>query len=150
MKARPATTRAPLPTRVLCVDDNPDMTAVMRIMIEAEPTMECVGCLESADGLLDAVRRLSLSPAVSPLVVVLDATMPGMRPLKVMNALAAEFPAIKTIIYSGHDDPAFIEQAMSAGAWGCVSKREEPETLMRAVRAAASGAACWQQTPRTG
>ena len=37
----------------------------------------------------------------------LDATMPGRSPLAVMSEMAAEFPAIRTIIYTGHDDAAF-------------------------------------------
>ncbi len=44
-------------TRVLCVDDFPDSTATLRLNIKSDPTMRCVGCLASADHLLEEVRR---------------------------------------------------------------------------------------------
>jgi len=131
--------RIPAPTRVLCVDDNADMTAVLRIMIDAQPTMECAGCLDSADDLVAKVRRVSPPPHV----VLLDATMPGQDPLLAMTELSREIPGIKTIIYSGHDDPEFIDRAMSAGAWGCISKRDDPDTVLRAVREVAAGRVYW-------
>jgi DNA-binding NarL/FixJ family response regulator len=129
------TTTTALPTRVLCVDDNHDMTAVMRMVIDAEPGMQCVGCLGSADKLRDEVRRLHAPPqGHAPLVILLDATMPGKSPFLAMTEVAAEFPDARTIIYSGHDDPAFIERALEAGAWDCISKRDDPEAIVRAVK----------------
>jgi DNA-binding NarL/FixJ family response regulator len=130
-------------TRVLCVDDSRDTAAVLRMLIDAESSMQCVGCLTTAGDLLEEVRRLSPPPDV----VILDATMPGKDPLASMSELAAQFPKIRTIIYSGYDDPELIDRALSAGAWGCISKREDPDTIMRAVRDAAAGNP-WRPRPR--
>ena len=55
------------------------------------------------------------------------------------NAWQRRIGAIRTIVYSGHDDPGFLERMRGAGAWGCVSKREEPDTILRAVREVAAG-----------
>jgi len=124
------------PTLVLCVDDNRDVTAVARLMIESDPTMRCVGCLDSADQLEEEVRRLG---ADTPLIVLLDATMPGKDPLEVMGRLASAFPRTRTILFSGYDDQSFIDRAVDAGAWGCLSKHDEPSALLRAVREVAAG-----------
>ncbi|MEK6701793.1 MAG: response regulator transcription factor, partial [Planctomycetota bacterium] len=133
------TSSSTLVTRVLCVDDNADITEVMRMVIDTEPTMRCVGCLASADHLVEKVRRMSPLPEV----VLLDATMPGKSPLVAMSELAAAFPEIRTIIYSGHDDPGFMEQAREAGAWGCVSKNDDPSAILHAVRRVTTGNALW-------
>ncbi|MFZ4574231.1 MAG: response regulator [Phycisphaerales bacterium] len=128
--------------RVLCVDDSRDITAVLKMIIDAEPDMRCVGCLLSADRLISEVRRLSTTPSTpstSSLVVILDANMPGKDPLKVMQELATGFPCVRTIIYSGYDDPEFVDRAIAAGASGCVSKRDEPEAITRAVREVDAG-----------
>ncbi len=135
----PATPSITSPTRVLCVDDNPDIIAVLRMIIDTDPTMRCVGGLESADRLIERVRRLGRPPDV----VLLDATMRGASPLTVMAAMAAEFPAIRTIFYTGNADPDFIDRAINAGAWGWVSKSEEPDTILRAVREVAGGNTWW-------
>jgi DNA-binding NarL/FixJ family response regulator len=125
----PTPTPTSTPTRVLCVDDNPDVTEVMRMVIDTEPRIQCVGSLASADQLAQTIRGMSPPPDV----VLLDATMPGKSPLVMTTELAAEFPAVRTIIYSGYNDPAFIARAKDAGAWGYVSKNDEPDVILRAV-----------------
>lgn len=121
------------PTRVLCVDDNPDVLAVLRMLIDSQTEMCCVGCLGSADGLIETVRRLSAD------VVLLDATMPGADPMVAITELAAAVPEARTIMFSGHDDAAFVDRAIGAGAWGCVSKGGEPTDILNAVRRVAAG-----------
>src|SRR5258705_7049319 len=84
---------------VLCVDDQPDVTATMRLVIDCDPKMRCVGCLASADHLVEEVRTLK------PDVVLLDASMPGRSPFEAMSELATRFPDVKAIVFSGYDDP---------------------------------------------
>ncbi len=118
------------PIRVLCVDDMPDVTACLQMLIASDPSMACVGCLASA---LDLPRQiLACEPA--PDVLILDATMPGTDTLETLRALAAECPNLRTIIFSGHDDPAFIDRVIDAGAWTCVSKSAPSTALLDAVR----------------
>lgn len=121
-------------TRVLCVDDSPDITGVLRYVISADPTMECVGCLHSAKELREQVVQLR------PDVLLLDATMPGEDPIEEMRALVREFPDVKAIVYSGHDGPEFTRRVMDAGAWGCVPKDGPPAAVLRAIGEAASAA----------
>ncbi len=142
MQAR-SVTQAP-PTRVLCVDDSPDVTAVMKLVIQTDPTLECVGCLGSADQLLEKVRRMNPPPHV----VLLDATMPGKSPLVVMKVMSVECPDVKTIIYSGHEDEAFLDRIRDAGAWGFVSKNDEADAILKAVHAVAAGNVFWPPTKR--
>ena len=128
---------------MFCVDDNADMLEMMRMIIDTEPTMECVGCLNSADRLIRSVCDLNPLPQI----ILLDATMPGKDPLTVMRKMAEECPSIRTIVYSGHDDGVIVDRAQSAGAWGFVSKREEPDAIVLAIRAVAAGKASWPKLP---
>lgn len=139
MDSRTATPFLTLPTRVLCVDDSHDVTLAMRMVIDTDARLQYVGCLASADRLVETARRMNPPPDV----VLLDATMPGKNPLAAMSEMAAEFPEIKTILYTGISDPAFIDRAKGAGAWGYVSKNEEPDAILRAVRKVAAGNAWW-------
>jgi DNA-binding NarL/FixJ family response regulator len=124
---------------MLCVDDLPDVAGAMRLIIESDPSMECVGCLGSANDLVAEVQGRSPMPDV----VVLDGTMPGRDPMQAMKELAAACPSTRTIIYSGHDDPDFVDRARDFGAWGCISKDAEPRELVRAVRDVAAGRPVW-------
>jgi DNA-binding NarL/FixJ family response regulator len=133
-----------LPTRVLCVDDNPDITAVMKLVIQTDEALECVGCLGSADQLMEKVRNMDPPPHV----VLLDATMPGKSPLVVMKEMSAGSPDVKTIIYSGHEDEAFLDRIRDAGAWGFVSKNDEADAILKAVHEVAAGNVWWPPTKR--
>ena len=119
--------------RVLCVDDLIQVREVLRVLVDREPDLECVGCKESADNLVNEARNLNAD------IVLLDATMPGCDPFGAMSELSRELPNVRTIVVSGRDDGAFIDRAMEAGAWGCVSKYDPPEAIVRAVREVAAG-----------
>lgn len=129
------------PIRVLCVDDNPDICTMLQLVLAAEPDMRWVGTLAAADELVAEVRRHTLMDA--PLVVLLDATMPGKNAIDALREVCELFPPVQTILYSGHDDQAFIERAMDAGAWGCISKDEPPPEIVRAIREVAAGRVWW-------
>jgi DNA-binding NarL/FixJ family response regulator len=121
------------------VDDCADVNEVVRMLVESDPTLRWAGSLESADRLNEAIRGMKPPPDV----VILDASMPGKDPLLALRAMTAEFPRVRAVIYSGHNDAGAIGRAMNAGAWGCVSKSEEPEAILRAVHEVAAGNVCW-------
>jgi len=124
---------AKAPIRVLCVDDSRDIGALCRRLVDAEPDMECVGVLESADALVETVL------ANGPSVVLLDLTMPGKDPLMAIREVAAAAPACRVLAFSGYDGPARIDNIIDLGAWGLVSKDSEPATIVEAIRRVARG-----------
>lgn len=131
--ATPAGDRVTDRIAVLLVDDSNDITEMMRLIFDGEPSTRCVGCLDSADRLIDEARSLR------PDIVLLDATMPGRLPFDAMSEMAQTLPQVRTIIFSGRDDPADVESALDAGAWGYLSKDADPSTILRAVRSVAAG-----------
>lgn len=131
-------------TRVLCADDNPGMIVAFGLLLDNEPSMVCVGTLNSADRLVEVARSMSPRPDI----VIIDARMPGRNPFEAVTDLSASVPAIRTLIYTGYDDEALMAQARAAGAWGCVSKQEEPEALLEAVREIVAGRMVWRDHPR--
>ena len=121
------------PTRVLCVDDNADVAELMRLAIDHETDMECVGCLGSADRLLDVAAETRAD------VVVLDATMPGRDPLDALREAHARLPAVRVLVYSGYDDQESVDRAIEAGVWGYLSKDAGPDRLVAAIRTIRGG-----------
>ncbi|HEX8875878.1 MAG TPA: response regulator transcription factor [Phycisphaerales bacterium] len=124
-----ASTSPPI-IRVLCVDDLVDVTAALRMIIGTDPSMLCVGCLSSANDLVAEI----LGRQPRPDVVIVDASMPGRDPLSAIAELATRCPETSAIVFSGHDDEAFIDRATRAGAWSCVSKSSDPKAILQAVR----------------
>ncbi|CAN5679367.1 hypothetical protein BH11PLA1_BH11PLA1_20280 [soil metagenome] len=119
-------------TRVLCVDDSPDMADVLARLVRAQPDFEVAGTLGSAEGLMDEVARRRVD------VVVLDLTMPGPDPISAIRALAESTPGCRVIAYSGYDDAETRAAVRAAGACELVSKTGDPTDLIRAIRRAAN------------
>ena len=143
VKDQPTPRAAPPPIRVLCVDDNADMLDMMQMIIDAEPSMQCIGCLKSADRLIQTILGMDEPPQV----ILLDATMPGKDPLVVLKKMTDSGHESRTLVLSGYDDAAFIKRTREAGAWGFVSKCEEPQAILQAVRNASEGKVMWPQAP---
>lgn len=121
------------PVRVLCVDDSEDLAEVIGILISRSPGLESVGSLPSAENLEQEIlsRRAD--------VVLLDMTMPGPCPLDALRHLTSTASPCRVIVLSGRDDPALIDEALDAGAWGFVSKHNDPAEIVSAVHEVAQG-----------
>jgi DNA-binding NarL/FixJ family response regulator len=119
--------------KVLCVDDNADLGRLYRIVIDGQPGMRCVGCLDAADGLIEEVERSR------PDVLLIDLTMPGKDPLAAIRELSVSHPETRAIVFSGLDDPATVDRAVEAGAWGYVSKSSEINDVLAAIRRVSGG-----------
>jgi len=126
------------PARVLCVDADPRISAMMRFIIDAEPTLKCVGCLGSTDDLVSEVRHFHEARVTSGgLVVLLDATAPGKSFVAVLAELA-ETPDVRAVIYNGPEDAAHAKQAQCARVWRSLPASAGPEAIMIALRDAAA------------
>lgn len=126
-------------TRVVCVDDNAGMIVALGLMISQESSLVCVGELPSADALMELVRGMEAKPHV----VIIDARMVGVDPFRVMRELASTFPGVRSIVYTGYEDPRVRRRARAAGAWGCIAKQEAPDAILHAVREVAAGRPAW-------
>ncbi len=119
--------------RVLCVDDSRDLTEALTMLLSCEHDMLCVGCLASADAVVEEVRRLKAD------VVIMDATMRGKNPFDAICELLAAVPQTRAIVFSAWEEAALLNKAVTAGASGLVCKTSDPETIVVAVREVAAG-----------
>jgi len=119
--------------RVLLADDHETVREGLRLLVNAQDDMQVVG--EAADGnaALEQVRE------VSPDVVVLDLTMPGMSGLTAAKALRGAEPPTAVVALTRHDDDAYVQELMSAGASAYVLKQSPSAELLTAIRVAAAG-----------
>jgi two-component system response regulator NreC len=119
--------------RVLVVDDHAVLRTGLRLMLEREEDMDCVGEAGSAEEALRAVER------VRPGLVLTDLEMPGMGGLEGVARLRERHPELPVLVLSMHDEPEEVRRAFEAGASGYVLKTAADEELVRAIRAVAAG-----------
>jgi DNA-binding NarL/FixJ family response regulator len=113
--------------RVLIVDDEEDMRALVRATIElANEGLSVAG--EAADGEA-AVERWR---AERPEVVILDQRMPGVDGLATAERILDEHPEQAIVLFSSYLDPDVTAEARRMGIRVCLSKdhiKQLPDVL---------------------
>jgi DNA-binding NarL/FixJ family response regulator len=123
-----------MPTiRVLLADDHAVLRAGLKLLLSAQSDMEVVG--EAADG-PGAVRS---AQATAPHVVLLDFSMPGPGAAHTIGELVRLEPRPRVLVLTMHDDPAYMQAALVAGASGYIVKKAADVELLTAIRAVHDG-----------
>jgi DNA-binding NarL/FixJ family response regulator len=121
------------PLRILLADDHVTVRRGLKLLIDGELDMEVVG--EASDG-TEAVQK---ARELSPDVVVMDISMPGMNGLAATRALKKIQPDAVIVTLTRHADHAYLQELLRAGVSGYVLKRSAPTELLHAIRATAAG-----------
>jgi two-component system, NarL family, response regulator NreC len=119
--------------RVLIVDDHAILRSGLRMLIEAQPDMTVVGEAENGN---EAIR---LAQEISPAVVILDVTMPEKGGLHAIHDILKNNSAVRILLLTMHEEPAFLRTALAAGASGYVLKKSVDADLLSAIRAVSKG-----------
>jgi DNA-binding NarL/FixJ family response regulator len=120
-------------TRVLLVDDHPLVRVGLARLIESEPTLMVCG----QAGSLAEVRGLIVQ--VDPDAVVLDLMLKDGSGLELLKSLLREFPHLRVLVLSMHDQRVYAERCIKAGARGYLMKEEASELAIQALRSVAAG-----------
>ena len=118
------------PVRLILADDHTLVRAGIRALLEKLPWVEVVG--EAGDGR----EVLNLVKLHRPDVVLMDITMPGLNGLEAAERMAKEFPDVRVIILSMHNNEEYYWRALKAGAAGYLLKKAatvELETALQRV-----------------
>jgi PAS domain S-box-containing protein len=113
--------------RLVIADDHEIVRRGVRALLLTQPGWEV--CAEAVDG-YEAVEKAKL---LSPDVVILDVSMPGMNGLEATRILRRISPLSEVLILSQHESAEMVRQAFSAGARGYVVKSSVGRDLITAV-----------------
>ncbi|HEX7998420.1 MAG TPA: response regulator transcription factor [Pyrinomonadaceae bacterium] len=119
--------------RVFLADDHAVLREGLKMLVNAQADMECVG--EASDGRA-AVQGVS---ELLPDVAVLDVSMPELNGLKATKRIRQCCPEAKILTLTRHTDDGYLQQLLKAGVNGYVLKQSASAVLLSAIRAVASG-----------
>jgi DNA-binding NarL/FixJ family response regulator len=122
------------PIRVFCVDDHAFLVEGLQARLSLARDMEFVGRLSTAEDLIAEVKR------TRPDVVLMDIEMPGPDPFEALEDLRRQCPKTRVIMLSAYVRDHYIDAAVNAGAWGYLSKHDDPDKILQAIRDVANGA----------
>lgn len=112
--------------RVLCVDDNPDLLALLQRHLKADYEVLTASDGESALAMLQAGPRFD--------VIISDLLMPGLYGVTFLNQARRISPETPSIILTGRDDPITRATARkSTGAEWLLFKPYEKSDLLGVV-----------------
>jgi len=118
---------------VVIADDHPVVRTGLRMLIDAEPDMTAVSEASDGAGILEAVRDHE------PDVALMDFAMPGTDAIGTISQIVKQSPRTRVVVLTMHEDPLYLDAALTAGASGYVVKSAADSEVLSAIRAVHQG-----------
>ena len=118
--------------KVLIVDDHPIVLSGCRALLAEAADMVM---LEARD----AATAMDVYDKERPDISVIDINLPDISGFELARRLQVRDPAARIIMFSMNDDPMFAAQAIEGGARGYVSKSDDPQAFLSAIREVYAG-----------
>jgi two-component system, NarL family, invasion response regulator UvrY len=119
--------------RVLIADDHPIFRQGLRHAFSEVSDMKVVGEAATVFEVLEKIRENSYD------IVLLDVSMGGNNTLDTLKQMKIECPKLPVLVLSVFPEDHFAIRFIKSGASGYITKEEDPDTLMAAVRKIAKG-----------
>ena len=119
--------------RVLLAEDHTIVRKGLRLLLDDQAGIQVIA--EAADGRL-AVR---LTEQLTPDVVLMDFSMPGLNGLEATRQILERVPGTKVLVLTRHTSQEYVDRILEAGASGYVVKKSAPEELVLAIQAVHRG-----------
>jgi DNA-binding NarL/FixJ family response regulator len=117
----------------MLADDHTLVRAGIRALLEKLP--EVVVVAEANDGR----EVFELVQQHQPQVILMDISMPGLNGLEATARVVKEFPQVRVIILSRHDNEEYFWQALKSGASGYLLKKAATAELSAAIHRVIGG-----------
>ncbi|MFV0369502.1 MAG: LuxR C-terminal-related transcriptional regulator [Hyphomicrobiaceae bacterium] len=121
---------------ILIADRNPVVRAGLQDFICKDGRFDVAPAVETGAALVD----LCLTKDVC--VGVIGWVLPDMTAIDLLELVKRRQLAARLIIYAGEDGAENLRRAVRAGAWGFISKNEDPAALLDTIATVARGRLC--------
>lgn len=118
--------------RVLLADDHQILRDGIRRGLESAGE-DVVGEADNGEEALELVR------ATSPDIVLMDLSMPVLDGVSATRRITEEFPEVRVVVLTMHDDPQRTRAALEAGAIGYLTKGTSFADVLDTLRRAMAG-----------
>jgi DNA-binding NarL/FixJ family response regulator len=119
--------------RILVVDDFEMFRQFVVELLGRRPELQVVG--EASDGLEALQRVVELRPDL----ILLDIGLPSLNGIEVARQMLSLVPESKIIFLTQETSADVVQEVLSLGAWGYVTKTKAQADLFAAVEAVLSG-----------
>lgn len=113
--------------KLIIADDQILFLKGLRLLIKTFDTIEIIAEAKNGEELLIAIERYT------PDIVLIDLKMPVMDGIEATKKIKENYPDLKIILLSMHNDESIINHIMKLGANSYLLKNEEPHILKEAI-----------------
>ena len=121
------------PVRVLLADDHAVVRAGLRNALAGLPELEVVGEVSNGHELT------TLLSSLQPDFLVIDVAMPDFDPVPTIRKIKLDYPELKILVVSAHDDEAYVVGLLGVGVDGYHLKDQPLAELILAVQRILAG-----------
>ena len=112
---------------ILIADDHAIVRTGLRALLRSEPGLQLVG---EATGGYEAIELVGKT---HPDILILDLSMPDLDGIAVTRQLKPQYPDLRILILTVHEDEAMLREAIRAGASGYIVKHAAEAELIAAI-----------------
>jgi DNA-binding NarL/FixJ family response regulator len=117
--------------RILLGDDHVLILEGLKRMLE--PLHDIVEAVGDGRSLVDAALRLK------PDLIILEVSMPVLSGVEAARQIRKRLPRVKLLFLTSHSNPAYLREALSAGAGGYILKSSTRQEILGAVKSVLAG-----------
>jgi DNA-binding NarL/FixJ family response regulator len=108
---------------------------IRRALCALSATEKDIHVVLDVDNALDSFEQIQKA---RPQILLIDTLSPGSE-LETVCGVRKLFPEMRILLLTDTVDEEFELRAIKAGAWGCVSKKADPQILEKALKVVANG-----------
>ena len=119
--------------KVLIVEDHPVTREGIAAVLRQEPDLAIIAEAEDTTTALKAIER------ERPDIAIVDIALRDSNGLVLVRELQALTPPIPAVVLSMHNEAFYAERALRAGAMGYITKSEDGDVIVHAIREVLAG-----------
>jgi two-component system invasion response regulator UvrY len=119
--------------KVVLVDDHAAVRAGFRLLLESTGEVEVIAEMESGEAINQQIGK------INPDLIIMDLSMQGMGGLEAIRRVRIKNEKMKILVFTMHENIAFVEQALEAGANGYITKNNAANMLLDAIKHVIAG-----------
>jgi two-component system response regulator NreC len=121
------------PVKLLIADDHQIIIDGLKSLLRDVPFLKVVGEATNGRQALDYLKLIQVD------LILMDIDMPVLNGIEATRLLKDQYPGVRVIILSMHNESGLIKTLLKSGADGYVLKNADREELIEAIKMVASG-----------